>query len=82
LDLTDKAEKKQHKALKKNQKAMMQFALSFLNVSLLNKLNCKKKKDQNWSTGKAHHVMMALIKEYEPEDTMAKKEMEQALSKM
>ncbi len=61
---------------------MMQFALSFLNVSLLNKLNCKKKKDQNWSTGKAHHVMMALIKEYEPEDTMAKKEMEQALSKM
>jgi hypothetical protein len=29
-----------------------------------------------------HHVMMALIKEYEPEDTMAKMEMERALSKM
>jgi hypothetical protein len=29
LDLTDKAKKKQHKAVKKNQKAMMQLALSF-----------------------------------------------------
>ena len=82
MDLTDKAKKKQHKAAKKDQKVMMQLALSFLNVSLLNKLNCKKKKDKKWPTGKAHHVMTALIKEYEPQDTMAKTEMEQALSKM
>jgi hypothetical protein len=46
----------------------MQLALSFSNVSLLNKLNCKKKKDKTWPTGKVHHVMTALIKEYEPED--------------
>jgi hypothetical protein len=61
---------------------MLQLALSFLNVSLLNKLNCKKKKDKTWPTGKAQHVMTALIKEYEPEDTMAKMKMKQALSKM
>jgi hypothetical protein len=82
LDLTDKAKKKQHKADKKNQKAMMQLALSFSNVSLLNKLNCEKKKDKKWPTGKAHHVMTAIIKEYEPEDAMAKMEMDRALSKM
>ena len=35
LDLTDKAKKKQHEAVKKNQKAMMQLALSFLNVSII-----------------------------------------------
>jgi hypothetical protein len=68
LDLTDEAKKKQHKAVKKNQMAIMQLALSFLNESLLNKLNCKKKKNKKWPTGKAHHVMTALIKEYEPED--------------
>jgi hypothetical protein len=62
---------------------MMQLALSFLNVSLLNKLNCEKKEDTTWPTGKAHHVMTALIKEYyEPEDTMIKMEMERALSKL
>jgi hypothetical protein len=79
LDLIDKAKKKQHKAVKKNQKAMMQLSLSFLDVSLLNKLNCKKKKDKTWPTGKVHHVMTALIKEYEPDDTMAKIEMKRAL---
>ncbi len=55
LDLTNKAKKKQHKAVKKNQKAMMQHALSFLNVPLLNKFNCEKKKDKTWPTGK--HIM-------------------------
>ncbi len=59
----------------------MQLALSFLNVLFLNKLNFKKKKDKKCPTGKAHHVMTAIIKEYEPEDTMAKMEMERALSK-
>jgi hypothetical protein len=33
--------KDHQKAVLKNQKAMMQFALSFTNVSLLNKINCK-----------------------------------------
>jgi hypothetical protein len=80
--LTDEAKKKQHEAVKNNQKAMMQIALYFSKVSLLNKLNRKKKKDKTWPTGKAHHVMTALIKEYEPEDIMARMEMEQALSKL
>jgi hypothetical protein len=61
LDLTDEAKKKQHKAVKKNQKAMMQLALSFSNVSLLNKLNSEKKKDKTWLTGEVHQVMAALI---------------------
>jgi hypothetical protein len=60
----------------------MQLAFSFLNVSLLNKFNCKKKKDKKWPTRKAHHVMTAIIKDHEPEDTMAEMEMERALLKM
>jgi hypothetical protein len=36
FDLTDEANKKQHKAVKKKQKVMMQLALSFWNESLLN----------------------------------------------
>ncbi len=60
----------------------MQLALSFLNVSFLNKLNCEKKKDKKWPTGKVHHVMTAIIREYEPEATMAEMEMEQALLKL
>ncbi len=57
FDLTDDAEKKQHDAINMNQKTMMQLALSFNNGSLLNKLNCKKLRDNiNWHTGKAHHV--------------------------
>jgi hypothetical protein len=83
FDLTDNAENKQHDAVKINQKAMMQLALSFNNVSLLNKLNSKKCRDKiNWPTGKAYHTMLVIVKEYKPEDTMAKIEMECALAKL
>jgi hypothetical protein len=83
LDLTGDTEKKEHDAVKMNQKAMMQFALSFSTVPLLNKLNCKKQKDKaNWPNGKAHNVMSLIVKEFEPEDTMAKMEMERALAKL
>jgi hypothetical protein len=41
FNLMDNAENKHHEAVKMNQKAMMQLALSFNNVSLLNKLNFK-----------------------------------------
>jgi hypothetical protein len=71
--------KDHQKAVLKNQKAMMQFALLFTNVSLLNKINCEQQKDRaNWPTGKAHSLMTVILKEYEPEDTMAKMEMEMA----
>jgi hypothetical protein len=51
----DETEKKQHDAVVLNQKAMMLFALLFDTVPLLNKLNCKKRKDKtNWPSGKAH----------------------------
>jgi hypothetical protein len=73
LDLEDKGQNKQHDAVIKNKKAMMQLALSFTQVSLMNKLNCKKRRDKDWPTRKAHQAMSALIKEFEPGDTMAKK---------
>jgi hypothetical protein len=65
-----------------NQKAMMQLALLFTQVSFMNKLNAKKRRDKDWPTRKAHRVMSALIKEIEPEDTMAEMEIEQVLAKM
>ncbi len=46
FELMDGTEKKEHDAAKMNQKEMMQLALSFNNVSLLNKLNCKKCRDK------------------------------------
>jgi hypothetical protein len=83
FNLMDNAEKKQHHAVKMNQKAMMQLALSFNNVLLLNKLNCEKRRDKtNWPTRKAHQVMLVIVKEYKSEDTMAEIEMERALAKL
>ena len=83
FDLNTEDGKDHQKAVLKNQKAMMQFALSFTNVSLLNKINCKQQKDKaNWPTGKAHSLMTVILKEYEPKDTMAEMEMEMALAKM
>ncbi len=79
----DKTEKKQHDAVVMNQKAMMQFALLFSTVPLLNKLNCEKRKDNtNWPSRKAHHVMSVIVKEFKPEDTMVEMEMEHALAKL
>jgi hypothetical protein len=66
-----------------NQKAMMQFALLFSTVPLLNKLNCKKRKDKtHWLSRKAHHIMSVIVKEFESEDTMAEMEMERALANL
>jgi hypothetical protein len=61
---------------------MMQVALSFTKVSQLNMLNRAGRTNKDWPTGKAHEVMTQLVKEYEPDDTMAKMEMEKALSKL
>ncbi len=55
----------------------------FSTIPLVNKLNCKKRKAKtNWPSGKAHHVMSVIVKKFEPEDTMAKMEMERALAKL
>ncbi len=77
-----KDQKKQQDAVKMNQKAMMQLALSSTQASLMNKLNLKKHSDKDWPTGKAHRVMSTLIREFEPEDTMAEMKMGRALAKM
>ncbi len=79
----DTSEGKAHAAVvKKNKKAMMQFAPSFQKVAQLNKLNRATKANKDWPSGKAHEVMAQLVKEYEPDDTMAKMKMEKALSKL
>jgi hypothetical protein len=76
-------DKDHQKAVKMNQKAVIQVTLAFTNVGLLNKINCKQKKDKaTWPTGKAHSVRTVLLKEYEPKDTMAEVEIELALAKM
>jgi hypothetical protein len=36
----------------------------------------------NWPSGKAHHVMSVIMKEFEPEDTMAEMEIERTLAKL
>ncbi len=79
----DTLEGKAHAAaVKKIKKAMMQFTLSFQKVAQLNKLNRATRVNKDWPSGKAHEVMTQLVKEYEPDDTMAKMEMEKALSKL
>ncbi len=82
LDLNAADEKKQSQAVEKNKKAMMQLALAFNHLSLMNKLNCEKHRDKDWPSGKAHRIMSDLIKVFEPEDTMAEMEMERALAQM
>ncbi len=49
-------------------------------MAQLNKHNCAQRADRDWPSGKAHEVLTQRVKEYEPEDTMAKMEMEKALS--
>jgi hypothetical protein len=34
-------------------------------------LNCATRANKDWPSGKAHEVMMQLVKEYEPDHTMA-----------
>ncbi len=79
----DTSEGKAHAAaVKKNKKAMMQFVLSFQKVTQLSKLNRATRANKDWPSRKAHEVMTQLVKEYEPDDTMAEMEMEKALSKL
>ena len=38
--------------------------------------------NKDWPSRKAHEVMIQLVKEYKPDDTMAKMEMEKSLKKL
>ena len=68
--------------MKKNKKVMMQFALSFTKVVQLNKVNRVTRANSHWPSRKAHEVMTQLVKEYKPDDMMAKMEIENALNKL
>jgi hypothetical protein len=72
FDLTTDKGKNWANTVNKNKKAMMQFALSWTKVAQLNKLNRPTRANKDWPSGKAHEVMMKLVKEYKPDDTMAK----------
>jgi hypothetical protein len=69
-------------AVRKNKKTMMQFLLSWTKVAQLNKLNIATRANKYWPSGKANEVMIQLMKEYKPDDTMAKMVMEKALNKL
>jgi hypothetical protein len=56
--------------------------LSWTKVAQLNKLNHATRANKDWPSRKAHEVMMQLMKEYKPDDTIAKMEMEKALNKL
>jgi hypothetical protein len=61
---------------------MMQFVLSWTKDAQLNKLNHATRANKDWPSGKAHEVMIQLVKEYKPDDMMAEMEMEKALNKL
>ncbi len=82
FDLTSDKGKNWANTVRKNKKRMMQFALSWTKVAQLNKLNCATRPNKDWSSGKAHEVVIQLVKEYKPDDTIAKMEMEKALNKL
>jgi hypothetical protein len=82
FDLTTEQGQKWASTVKRNKKAIMQSALSFTKVAQLNKLNCATRANTEWPSRKAHEVMTQLVKEYKPDDTLAKIEMEKALIKL
>ncbi len=61
---------------------MKQFVLSWVKVSQLNKLNCATRANKDLPSRKAHEVIIQLVKEYKPDDTMAEIEMVKALNKL
>ncbi len=54
FDLTTDKGKDWANAVKKNKKAIMQFALTWTKVAQLNKLNCATRVNKDWPSGKAH----------------------------
>jgi hypothetical protein len=82
FNLTSDKGKNWVNAVRKNKKTMMQFALSWTKVAQSNKLNCATRADKDWPSGKAHEVMIQLMKEYKPDDMMVKMGMEKALNKL
>ncbi len=79
FNLTSDKEKNWTNTVKKNKKTMMQFALSWTKVAQLNKLNCATRANKDLPSRKAHEVMMQLMTECKPDDTMVEIEIENAL---
>ncbi len=61
---------------------MMQFVLYWTKVAQLNKLNRATIANKDWPSRKAQEVIIQLVKENKPDDTMVEIEMEKALNKL
>jgi hypothetical protein len=70
------------KRSKEEQEGNDAVALSWKKIAQLNKLIGTTRANKDWPPGKAHEAMTQLMKEYKPDDMMAKMEMEKALSKL
>jgi hypothetical protein len=60
----------------------VEIQTSWTKVAQSNKLNHPTRANKDWPSQKAHEVMIQLVKEYKPDDTMAEMEMEKALNKL
>jgi hypothetical protein len=55
----------------------------FQHCFTIEQVELQKRRDKiNWPTRKAHHIMLVIVKEYKPEDAIAKMEIERALAKL
>jgi hypothetical protein len=62
FDLTSNKGKNWANTVRKNKKTMTQFTLSWTKVAQLNKLNHATRANKDWSSGKAHEVMVQIMK--------------------
>ncbi len=65
-----------------NKKAKGQFIQAFSSISLLNKVNLERRADKNFPSGKAWKLWKEMKDEYNPGNSIAKAELELALSKL
>jgi hypothetical protein len=75
-------EKNQKEAVEMNKKAMCQFIQAFPTISLLSKVNLQKKADKLFPSGRAWKLWEELQGDFNPDDSIAKTELELALSKL
>ncbi len=65
-----------------NKKTMCQFIQAFTNISLLNKVNLKRKASRDFPSGKAWKLWQEMQEEYNPDDSMVEAELELALGRL
>jgi hypothetical protein len=82
FDMTVEDEKNQKEAVDMNKKAMCRFIQAFPTMSLLRKVNLQKKADKLFPSGRTWKLWAELQGDFNPNDSIAKTELELALSKL